>query len=179
MSFDFTPLPSALKLKKPPPHPLSHSENHSDGLTVRTRPDSAHHQNDLKYYETIIPTLDFMVRTKPNIENHEVNNTKTNHKRKFIQSQIQQIHDSKQIMSHPLHLNREYKTISTISIEMKAANSSWSKLPSLNTLPHSYLIIDKTKKPFLPVIIYEIMSFGNYSGHSQISNDLIPKPPRN
>ncbi|MBW0592481.1 hypothetical protein O181_132196 [Austropuccinia psidii MF-1] len=135
---------------------------------VRTKPDSAHHQNELKDYEAIIPPIDVMVMTKPDIEHHEDNNTKSNHKRKLTQSQRQHIHDSKQIISHLGHSKKEYKNFSTISIDNKSANSSWLKLPSLNTLPHLYILIDKTTKPFLPVIIYEITSFYNSSGHSQI-----------
>ncbi|MBW0583565.1 hypothetical protein O181_123280 [Austropuccinia psidii MF-1] len=79
MSFNFTPLPSSLKFKKNSP-PLSHSSNHFDDVMVRTKPDSAHCQNDLKDDEAIIPPLDVMFRTKPNIEHHEDNNTKSNHK---------------------------------------------------------------------------------------------------
>ncbi|MBW0547871.1 hypothetical protein O181_087586 [Austropuccinia psidii MF-1] len=111
---------------------------------VRSKPDSAHHQNDLKHDEAIIPSLDVIVRTKPIIEHHEDNNTKTNHKRKLTQSQRQHIHDSKQIMSHLGHSNKEYKSFPTISIDRKSANASWLKLPSLKTLPHSYILIDKT-----------------------------------
>ncbi|MBW0559764.1 hypothetical protein O181_099479 [Austropuccinia psidii MF-1] len=140
---------------------------------VRNKPDSAHHQNDLKDYEAIIPNLYFMVRNKPNIEHHDNNNTKSNHKRKLTQSQRQQIHDSKKIMSHLGHSNTEYKSFSTISIDNKSANASSLKLPSINTLPHPYLLIDKTKKPFSPVIIYEITPFEFSSGHSQILKDLI------
>ncbi|MBW0560915.1 hypothetical protein O181_100630 [Austropuccinia psidii MF-1] len=109
-----------------------------------------------------------MVRTKPNIEHHEDNNTKSNHKRKLTQSQRQHIHASKQIMSHLGHSNTEYKHFSTISIDKKSANASWLKFPSLKSLPHPYVLIDKTKKPFLPVIIYEITSFDNLSVHSQL-----------
>ncbi|MBW0585647.1 hypothetical protein O181_125362 [Austropuccinia psidii MF-1] len=133
---------------------------------VRTKPDSAHHQNDLNYFEFTIPPLDVMVRTKPNIECHEDNNTKSNHK-------IQHIHDSNKIMSHLRHSNTEYKNFSTNSIDKKSANASWLKLPSLKTLPHPYVLIDKTKKPFLPIIIYEIMPFDNSSGHSQMLRKLI------
>ncbi|MBW0564938.1 hypothetical protein O181_104653 [Austropuccinia psidii MF-1] len=114
-----------------------------------------------------------MVRTKPSIEHHQDNNTKSNHKRKLTQSQIQHIHDSKQIMSHLSHSNTEYKNFSTILIDKKSANSSYLKLPSINTLPHPYILIDETKKPFLPVIIYEITTFDNSSGHSQILKNLI------
>ncbi|MBW0589758.1 hypothetical protein O181_129473, partial [Austropuccinia psidii MF-1] len=138
-----------------------------------TKPDSAHHQNDLKDDKALIPSLDVMVRTKPNIEHHENNNTKSNHKRKLTQSQGQHIHDSKQIMSHLGHSNTEYKNFSTISIDKKSANASWLKLPSLKTLPHPYILIDKTKKPFLPVIIYDITPFDNSSGHSQMLQNLI------
>ncbi|MBW0569491.1 hypothetical protein O181_109206 [Austropuccinia psidii MF-1] len=108
MSFNFTPLPSSLKFKKNAP-PLSHSSNHFDDVMVRTKPDSEHHQNDLKDDEAIISPLDVMVRTKPNIEHHEDNNTKSNHKRKLTQSQRQHIHDSKQIMFHLGHSNKEFK----------------------------------------------------------------------
>ncbi|MBW0587566.1 hypothetical protein O181_127281 [Austropuccinia psidii MF-1] len=172
ISFNFSPLPSAFKFKKKPP-PLSHSSNHSDYVMVRTKPDSAPHQNDLKDDEAIIPSLDFMVRTKPNIERHEDNDTKSNHKRKLTQSQRQHTHDSKQIISHLGHSNTEYKKFSTISIDKKSANASWVKLPSLNTLPHPYILIDKTKNPFLPFIIYEITPFDNSSGHSQFLQNLI------
>ncbi|MBW0534951.1 hypothetical protein O181_074666, partial [Austropuccinia psidii MF-1] len=97
---------------------FSHSSNNSDDVMVRTKPDSAHHQIDLKDDEAIIPALDVMVRTKPNIENHnDNNNTKSNHKRKLTQSQRQHIHDSKKIMSHLGHSNTEYKKFSTISID--------------------------------------------------------------
>ncbi|MBW0564270.1 hypothetical protein O181_103985 [Austropuccinia psidii MF-1] len=116
---------------------------------VRTKPHSEDHKNDFKYDETIIPPLDSIVSTKPNIEYHEDNNTKTNHKRKLTQIQRQNIHDSKQIISHLGYSNREYKRISTISIDKKAANASLLKLQSLNTLPHPYVIIDKTKKAIL------------------------------
>ncbi|MBW0564977.1 hypothetical protein O181_104692 [Austropuccinia psidii MF-1] len=61
--------------------PLSHSENHSDDVMVRTKPDSENHQNYLNDDETTIIPLDIMVRNKPNIENNEDNNTKTNHKK--------------------------------------------------------------------------------------------------
>ncbi|MBW0585542.1 hypothetical protein O181_125257 [Austropuccinia psidii MF-1] len=116
MSFNFTPLPSSLKFKKNAPA-LSHSSNHFDYVMVRTKPDSAHHHNNLKDDEAIISPLDFMVRTKLNIEHHEDNNSKSNHKRKLTQSQRQNIHDSKQIMSHLGHSHKEYKTFSTISID--------------------------------------------------------------
>ncbi|MBW0581088.1 hypothetical protein O181_120803 [Austropuccinia psidii MF-1] len=140
---------------------------------VRTRQDSANHQNDLKDDESLIPPLDVMVRTKQNIEHHEDNNTKSNNIRKLTQSQRQHIHDSKQIMSHLGHSNKEYKNFSTISIDKKSPNASWLKLPSLNTLPHPYILIDKTTKPFFPVIIYELTPFDNYSGHSQMLQNLI------
>ncbi|MBW0571207.1 hypothetical protein O181_110922 [Austropuccinia psidii MF-1] len=67
-------------MQKSPP-PLSHSENHSDDFMVRTKPDSAHHQNNLKYDEAIIPPFDVMVRNEPDIEHHEKNKTETNHKK--------------------------------------------------------------------------------------------------
>ncbi|MBW0547454.1 hypothetical protein O181_087169 [Austropuccinia psidii MF-1] len=140
---------------------------------VRTKPDAAHHQNDLNDVDCTIPPLDVMVRTKPNIEHHEDKNTKSINKRKLTQSQRQHIHDSKHIMSHLGHSNKEYKKFSTISIDKKSANASWLKLPSLNTLPHPYILIDKTTKPFLPVIIYEITPFDNSSGHSQFLQNLI------
>ncbi|MBW0477262.1 hypothetical protein O181_016977 [Austropuccinia psidii MF-1] len=145
MSFNLTLLPSSLKFKKNPP-PLSHSENNSDDVMVRTKPDSENHQNDLKDDETIIPPLDVIIRTKPNIEHHEENNTKTNHVRKLTRIQRQHIHDSKQIMSHLGNSNRDHKNFSTISIEKKKSNVSWLKLPSVNTLLHPDVIIDKTKK---------------------------------
>ncbi|MBW0548661.1 hypothetical protein O181_088376 [Austropuccinia psidii MF-1] len=64
-------------------------------------------------------------------------------------------------------------SFSSISIDKKEANASWLKLPSINSLPHPYLIIDKTQKPYLPVCIYEITPFDVSSGHSQILKDLI------
>ncbi|MBW0582016.1 hypothetical protein O181_121731 [Austropuccinia psidii MF-1] len=109
MSFHFPSLPSSLKFKKKSPPP-SHSSNHFDDVMVRTKPDSAHHQNDLKDDEAHITPLDVMVRTKPNIEHHEDNNTKLNNKRKLTQSQRQHIHDSKQIMSHLGHSKKNLKT---------------------------------------------------------------------
>ncbi|MBW0481246.1 hypothetical protein O181_020961 [Austropuccinia psidii MF-1] len=147
MSFNFTPLPQCLKFKKKAP-PLPHSQTHSDDFIIRTKPDSAHHQNDLKDDETIIPSLDVIFRTKTNIGYNEDNNTKKNHKIKLTQIQRQHIHGSEQIMSHLGHLNTTYKNFSNISIDNKTANSSRLKLPSLNTSPHSYLIIDKTKGHF-------------------------------
>ncbi|MBW0555829.1 hypothetical protein O181_095544 [Austropuccinia psidii MF-1] len=126
---------------------------------VRTKPDSRHHQNALKDDGAIIAPLDVMVRTKPNIEHHEDNNTKSNHKRKPTRSQRQHIHESKQIMSHLGNSNKEFKKFSTISIDKKSSNASWLHLPSLNTLPHPYILIDKRTKPFLPVIIYKITPF--------------------
>ncbi|MBW0549974.1 hypothetical protein O181_089689 [Austropuccinia psidii MF-1] len=117
MSFYFSPLPSSLKPRKPPP--LYHSSNHSDNVMVRTKADSAHHQNDLNDVKCTIPPLYVMVRTKPNIKHHEDNNTKSNHKRELTQSQRQHIHDSKQIMSNLGHLNTEYRNFSTISIDKK------------------------------------------------------------
>ncbi|MBW0559832.1 hypothetical protein O181_099547 [Austropuccinia psidii MF-1] len=76
-------------------------------------------------------------------------------------------------MSHLGHSKKEYKTFSTISINKKSANASWLKLPSLNTLPHPYILIDKATKPFLPFIIYETTPFDNSSGNSQILQNLI------
>ncbi|MBW0527958.1 hypothetical protein O181_067673 [Austropuccinia psidii MF-1] len=184
MSFNFTPLPSSLKLKKKFP-PLSHSSNHFDDVMVRTKPDSAHNQNDLKYDEAIISPLDVMVRTKPNIEHHEDNNTKSNHKRKLTQSKRQHIHDSKQTMSHLGHSKKEFKNVSTILIDKKSANASWLKLLSLNTLPQPYILIGKATNPFFPVIIYEITPFDNSYGHSNAAkyhhdiNLLISKLTRN
>ncbi|MBW0592430.1 hypothetical protein O181_132145 [Austropuccinia psidii MF-1] len=122
MSCNFTPLPSSLKFKKNAP-PLSYSSDHFDDVMVRTKPDSAHHQNYLKDNEAIIAPLDVMVRTKPNIEHHEDNNTKSNHKRRLTQSQRQHIHYSKQIMSHLGHSNKEFKKLSTIFIDMKSVNA--------------------------------------------------------
>ncbi|MBW0527908.1 hypothetical protein O181_067623 [Austropuccinia psidii MF-1] len=84
---------------------LSHSKNHSDDVMVRTKPDSENHQNYLNEDETTIIPLDIMVRTKPNIEHNEDNNTKTNHKEKLTQIQIQHTHDSKEIISHLGHSN--------------------------------------------------------------------------
>ncbi|MBW0577254.1 hypothetical protein O181_116969 [Austropuccinia psidii MF-1] len=140
---------------------------------VRTKPDSAHHQNDLKDDEAIITPLDFMVRTKPNIEHHEDNNAKSNHKIKLTQIQRQHIHDSKQIMSYLGHSNKEYKNFSPISIDKKSPNASWLKLLSLKNLSHPYILIDKATKPSLPVIMYEITPFDNSSGHSQMLQNLI------
>ncbi|MBW0475084.1 hypothetical protein O181_014799 [Austropuccinia psidii MF-1] len=172
MPFPFCPLQSSLKFKKCAPTPCN-SSNSSDDVMVRTKPVSVHHQNDLNDYATIFPPLDVMVRTKPKIEHHEDNNNPTSHKRKITQSQEQHIHDSKQIMSQLGHSTSAYKKFSTISIDKKAANASWLKLPSINTLPHPYVIIDKTQKPYLPVCIYEITPFDVSSGHSQILKDLI------
>ena len=172
MSFHFPSLPSSLKFKKKSPPP-SHSSNQFDDVMVRTKPDSAHHQNDLEDDEAHITPLDVMVRTKPNIEHHEDNNTKLNNKRKLTRSQRQHIHDSKEIMSHLGHSKKEFKNFSTISIDKKSSNASWLKLPSLNTLPHPYILINKTSKPFLPVIIYEITPFDNSSGHSQMLQKII------
>ncbi|MBW0507693.1 hypothetical protein O181_047408 [Austropuccinia psidii MF-1] len=114
-----------------------------------------------------------MVRTKPKIEHHEENNNQTNHKIKPTRFQRQHIHDSKQIMPQLGHSNAAYKNFSSISIDKKAANASWLKLPSIKTLPHPYVIIDKTQKPYIPVCIYEITPFDVSSGHSQILKDLI------
>ncbi|MBW0561050.1 hypothetical protein O181_100765 [Austropuccinia psidii MF-1] len=165
MSFPFRPLPSSLKFKKSAP-PLTHSSNYSDDVIVRTKPVSVHNHNDLNDDANIVPPIDVMVRTKPKIEHHEDNNNQTNHKRKLTQSQRQHIHDSKQIMSQLGHSNTAYKNFSTVSIDKKAANASWLKLPSINTLPHPYVIIDETQKPYLPVSIYEITPFNVSSGHS-------------
>ncbi|MBW0575394.1 hypothetical protein O181_115109 [Austropuccinia psidii MF-1] len=140
---------------------------------VRPKPVSVHHQNNLNDHETIVPPIDFMVRTKPKIENHEDNNNQTNYKRKLTQFQRQNIHYLKQIMSQLGHSNKEYKNFSTILIDKKAANSSWLKLPSINTLPQPYVLIDKTHKAFLPVCIYEITPLDVPSDHSQILKDLI------
>ncbi|MBW0557910.1 hypothetical protein O181_097625 [Austropuccinia psidii MF-1] len=140
---------------------------------VRTKPDSAHYQDYLNDVESTILPLDVMFRTKPNIKHHEDNNTKSNYKIKLTQIHRQHIHDSKQILSHLSHSKTEYKTFSTISIEKKSVNASWLKLPSLKALPHPYVLNDKTKKPFLPVIIYEITPFDNSSGHSQLLQKLI------
>ncbi|MBW0548831.1 hypothetical protein O181_088546 [Austropuccinia psidii MF-1] len=71
------------------------------------------------------------------------------------------------------HSNAAYKNFSSISIYKKSANASWLKLPTINTLPHPYVIIYKTQKPYLPVCIYEITPFDVSSGHSQIVKDLI------
>ncbi|MBW0493283.1 hypothetical protein O181_032998 [Austropuccinia psidii MF-1] len=122
MSFHFSPLPSSLKFKKKPPPP-SHSSNHSDNVMVKTKLDSAHHQNDLNDVEFTIPPLDFMVSTKPNMEYNEDKNTKSINKRKLTKSQRKHIHDSKQIMSHLGHSNKEYKNFSIISIDKKSANA--------------------------------------------------------
>ncbi|MBW0489232.1 hypothetical protein O181_028947 [Austropuccinia psidii MF-1] len=93
MSFHFCLLPSSLKFRKNAP-PLPQSSNQSDNVMVRTKPDSAHNQNDSNDVENTIPPIDVMVRTKPNIEHHKDNNTKTNNKRKLTQFQRQHIHDS-------------------------------------------------------------------------------------
>ncbi|MBW0557578.1 hypothetical protein O181_097293 [Austropuccinia psidii MF-1] len=172
MSFPFRPLPSSLKFQKSAPTPCN-SSNSSDDFMVRTKPVSVNHQNDLNDVATIVPPIDFMVRTKSKIEHLEDNNNPTNHKRKLTRSQRQHIHDSKQIMSQLGHSTSAYKKFFTISIDKKAANASWLKLPSINTLPHPYVIIDKTKKPYLPVCIYEITPFDMSSGHSQILKDII------
>ncbi|MBW0511891.1 hypothetical protein O181_051606 [Austropuccinia psidii MF-1] len=76
-------------------------------------------------------------------------------------------------MSHLGHSNTEYKKFSIISIDNKSSNASWLNLPSLIALPHTSILIDKNKKPFLPVIIYEITTFDNFSGHSQMLRNLI------
>ncbi|MBW0562692.1 hypothetical protein O181_102407 [Austropuccinia psidii MF-1] len=70
------------------------------------------------------------------------------------------------------HSNTSYKSFLTISIDKQAIIASWFKLPSVHTLPHPYVIIDKMKKPFLPVVIYAITPFAHSSGHSQILKDL-------
>ncbi|MBW0556940.1 hypothetical protein O181_096655 [Austropuccinia psidii MF-1] len=150
MSFPFHPLPSSLKFKKRAPPP-SHSSNYSDNVMVRTKPVSVHHQNDLNDDANIVTPIHVMARTKPNIEHHEDNNNQTNNKRKLTQCQRQHIHYSKKIMPLLGHSNTAYKNFSSISIDKKAANASWLKLPSINTLPHHYVIIDKTQKPYLPV----------------------------
>ncbi|MBW0568857.1 hypothetical protein O181_108572 [Austropuccinia psidii MF-1] len=118
---------------------------------VRTKPVSLHHQNHLNDDSNIVTPIDVIVRTKPKIEHHEDNNSQTNHKRNLTQCQRQHIHDSKQIMPQLGHSTAEYKNFSSISIDKKAANPSWFKLPSINTLPHPYVIIDKTQKPYPPV----------------------------
>ncbi|MBW0549266.1 hypothetical protein O181_088981 [Austropuccinia psidii MF-1] len=102
MSFHSSPLPSSLKFKKNAP-PLSHSSDNSNYVMVKTKPDSAHHKNDLNHVQATVPPVDVMVRTKQDIEHHEDNNTQTNYKRKLTQCQRQHIHDSKQIMSHLDH----------------------------------------------------------------------------
>ncbi|MBW0566257.1 hypothetical protein O181_105972 [Austropuccinia psidii MF-1] len=106
--------------------------------------------------------------TKQKIENHEDNNNQAHHKRNLTQCKRQHIHDSKQIMSQLGHSNAAYKNFSTISIDKKSPNASWLKLPSISTLLHSYVLIDKTQKALLPVRIYEITPFEVSSGHSQI-----------
>ncbi|MBW0581015.1 hypothetical protein O181_120730 [Austropuccinia psidii MF-1] len=140
---------------------------------VRTKPVSVHHQNDLNDDATIVPPIDVMVRTKLKIEYHEDNNNPTNHEIKVTQCQRQHIHDSKQIMLQLGHSNTAYKSFSNLSIDKEAANTSWLKLQSINTLPHPYVIIDKTQKGYLPVRIYEITPFDVSSGHSQILKDVI------
>ncbi|MBW0549294.1 hypothetical protein O181_089009 [Austropuccinia psidii MF-1] len=150
MSLPFCPLPSSLKFKKSAPIPC-HSSNSSDDVMAMTKPASVHHQNELNDDETIVPRIDIMVMTQQKIEHHEDNNNPTNHKRKLTRSQRQHIHESKQIMLQLGHLTSAYKKFSSILIDKKAANVSWLKLPSINTLPHPYVIIDKTQKPYLPV----------------------------
>ncbi|MBW0462932.1 hypothetical protein O181_002647 [Austropuccinia psidii MF-1] len=76
-------------------------------------------------------------------------------------------------MSHLGHSNQAYRYFSTISIDKKEANASYLKLPSVNTSPHPYVIIDKTERPFLTVIIYEITPLENSSRHSQILKELM------
>ncbi|MBW0576775.1 hypothetical protein O181_116490, partial [Austropuccinia psidii MF-1] len=168
----FQPPSFFFEIQKKPPPP-SHSSNNSDNVMVRTKPDAANHQNDLNDVDFTIPPLDVMVRTKPNIEHHENENTKSIHKRKLTQRQRQHIDDSKHIMSHLGHSNKEYRIFSTISIDKISANASWLKLQSLNTLPHPYILIDKTTKPLFPIIIYEIKPFDDSSGHSQLLQNLI------
>ncbi|MBW0570924.1 hypothetical protein O181_110639 [Austropuccinia psidii MF-1] len=114
-----------------------------------------------------------MARTKPNIENHDFNNTKQTNRRKLTQSQRQHIYDSKQIMSQLGPSNRSYKNAPSISIVKKVSNATWLNLPSLNTLPHPYVIIDKTKNPSLPFVIYEITPFDNSSGNSDFLQSLV------
>ncbi|MBW0481215.1 hypothetical protein O181_020930 [Austropuccinia psidii MF-1] len=140
---------------------------------VRTKAVSVHHQNELNDDENIVTPSDVMVRTKPNIEHHEYNNNQLNHKRKLTQCQRQHIHDSREIMPQIGHSNAAYKKFSTISIDKKAANASWLKLPSINTSHHPSVIIDKTQNPYLLVCIYKITPFDVSSGHSQILKDLI------
>ncbi|MBW0554165.1 hypothetical protein O181_093880 [Austropuccinia psidii MF-1] len=88
--------------------------------------------------------------------------------KELTQIQRQHIHDSEQIIPQIGHSNRSYKNISTISIDRKSANTTWLKLPSLKTLLHPYVIIHKAQKIFLPIVIYEITPFKNYSGNSHI-----------
>ncbi|MBW0548479.1 hypothetical protein O181_088194 [Austropuccinia psidii MF-1] len=78
-------------------------------------------------------------------------------------------------MSNLGHSNTAYDNFSTISIDKKSANASWLKLPSIKNSPNPYVLIDKRKKPFLLVIIYEITPFDLSSGNSQILKDLIMK----
>ncbi|MBW0486666.1 hypothetical protein O181_026381 [Austropuccinia psidii MF-1] len=146
MSFN-SPPPIILKIQKNAP-PLSHSSNHFDDVMVRNKPDSAHHHNNLKDDEAIIAPLDVMVRTKPNVEHHEDNNTKSNHKRKLTQSQRQHIHDSKHIMSHLGHSNKEFKNFSTISIDKKSANASCLKSHHSTLSPIIIYSLIKQKSPF-------------------------------
>ncbi|MBW0563799.1 hypothetical protein O181_103514 [Austropuccinia psidii MF-1] len=116
LSFPFYPLSSSLKFKKSAP-PLSHSSNDFDDGMVRTKPESANHQNHFNDDEAIVPPNDVMGRTKPKIEHHEDNNNQTNHKRKLTQCQRQHIHDLKQVMSQLGHSKTAYKNFSTISID--------------------------------------------------------------
>ncbi|MBW0529574.1 hypothetical protein O181_069289 [Austropuccinia psidii MF-1] len=140
---------------------------------VSTKPVSVHHQNELNDDANIVIPSDVMVRTKPKIEHHKDNNNQTHYKRKLTRCQRQHIHDAKQIMPELGHLNTAYKKFSTISIDKKAADASWLKLPSINSSTHPYVIIDKTQKPYLPVCIYQITPFDVSSGHSQILKDFI------
>ncbi|MBW0564028.1 hypothetical protein O181_103743 [Austropuccinia psidii MF-1] len=134
ISFPFCPLPSSLKFKESAPTPCN-SSNCCDDVMVRTKPVSVHHQNELNDDANIVTPSDVMVRTKPKIEHHEDNNNQTNNKRKLTKCQRQHINDSKQIMPQLGHSNAEYKKFSTISIQKKAANASWLRLPSINNLP--------------------------------------------
>ncbi|MBW0592095.1 hypothetical protein O181_131810 [Austropuccinia psidii MF-1] len=76
-------------------------------------------------------------------------------------------------MSNLGNSNTAYNNFSTILIDKKSDNASWLKLPSINNSPNPYVLIDKTKKPFLLVTIYEITPFDLSYGNSQILKDLI------